>query len=260
MIRGLYTAVTGLITEEAKQSIVTNNIANANTNGFKSDNLSIKSFDDVLIQNYDKIVNGKNTRNVIGSLSMGSKIDDLNTYFEQGILQVTDKPTDFAINGNGFFTVQRDNGITTKNYYTRSGDFHIDGKGYLVTESGDKVLGKDKKTNAIGPIFVGEGKLQVDGSGNVSVNGAVKYKFDTVDFKDYKTLKKVGDNLFDAANPVQNANINVTQSELEKSNVNVTTEMVNMMEITRNFESDQKIIQAIDETLGKAVNEVGTVK
>jgi len=73
-------------------------------------------------------------------------------------------------------------------------------------------------------------------------------------------LKKVGDNLFDAANPVQNANINVTQSELEKSNVNVTTEMVNMMEITRNFESDQKIIQAIDETLGKAVNEVGTVK
>ncbi len=112
MIRGLYTAVTGLITGEAKQSIVTNNIANANTIGFKSDNLSIKKFDDVLIQNYDKIVNGENTKNTIGSLSMGSKIDDLNTYFTQGVIQTTDKPTDFAIEGSGFFTVQRDNGIS----------------------------------------------------------------------------------------------------------------------------------------------------
>jgi len=260
MIRGLYTAVTGLITEEAKQSTVTNNIANANTIGFKSDNLSIKSFDDVLIQNYDKIVNGRNTKNTIGSLSMGSKIDDLSTYFSQGLIQTTDKPTDFAIEGSGFFTVQRDNGITTKNYYTRSGDFHIDGKGYLVTASGDKVLGKDKVTNATGPIFVGEGKLQVDNTGNVLINGVNQYKLDTVDFKDYKTIKKVGDNLFDAANPVQNVNIIVKQNALEKSNVNVTNEIVSMMTITRNFESNQKIIQAIDETLGKAVNEVGTVK
>jgi len=260
MIRGLYTAVTGLITGEAKQSIVTNNIANANTNGFKSDNLSIKSFDDVLIQNYDKIVNGKNIKSTIGSLSMGSKIDDLNTYFGQGVLQTTDKATDFAIDGRGFFTVQRNNGITTKDYYTRSGDFHVDGSGYLVTDSGDKVLGKDKATNAMGPIYVGDGKLQLDNSGNVSVNGVNQYKFDTVDFKDYKTIKKVGDNLYDAASPVQNQNITVKQNSLEKSNVNVTTEMVNMMAITRNFESNQKVIQAIDETLGKAVNEVGTVK
>jgi len=260
MIRGLYTAVTGLITGEAKQSTVTNNIANASTTGFKSDNLSIKTFDDVLIQNYDKIVNGKNTKNVIGSLSMGSKIDDLNTYFGQGLLQTTDKPTDFAIDGRGFFTVQRDNGITTKNYYTRSGNFHIDGKGYLVTDSGDKVLGKSKTTNAIGPINVGDGKLQVDDNGNVSVNGVAQYKMDLVDFKDYKTLKKVGDNLFDGASPMQNANVIVKQGELEKSNVNVTAEMVNMMTITRNFESNQKVIQAIDETLGKAVNEVGTVR
>ena len=260
MIRGLYTAVTGLITGEAKQSIVTNNIANANTNGFKSDNLSIKKFDDVLIQNYDKIVNGGNTKNTIGSLSMGSKIDELNTYFSQGILTATDKATDFAIDGTGFFTVQRDDGVSTKNYYTRSGDFHVDGAGYLVTDSGDKVLGKNKATNAAQPIFVGDGKLQVDNSGSISVNGVNQYKFNTVDFKDYKSLKKVGDNLFDAADPVQNQNITVKQNSLEKSNVNVTSEMINMMTISRNFESNQKVIQAIDETLGKAVNEVGTVR
>lgn len=259
MIRGLYTAVTGLITGEAKQSVVTNNIANANTIGFKSENLSIKKFDDVLIQNYDKVVNGKNTRNVIGSLSMGSEIDDLNTYFTQGVLQKTDKSTDFGIEGSGFFAVQRDNGIENKTYYTRNGDFHIDRLGYLVTDSGDKVLGKNNATNATEPLFVGDGKLQVDKYGNVSVNDENLYKLNTVDFQDYKSLKKIGDNLFEAANPIENPNITVRQNTLEKSNVNVTNEIVNMMAVMRNFESNQKVVQAIDETLGKAVNEVGRV-
>ena len=260
MIRGLYTAVTGLITGEARQSTVTNNIANANTIGFKSDNLSIKKFDDVLIQNYDKIVNGQNTKTTIGALSMGSKIDELNTNFTQGTHQATDKATDFAIEGSGFFTVRRDDGITTKNYYTRSGNFHIDGSGYLVTDSGDKVLGNNKATNVVEPILVGDGKLQVTSDGNISINGENLYKFNTVDFADYKSLQKVGDNLFDAASPIENTNITVKQNTLEKSNVNVTSEMVNMMTIMRNFESNQKVIQAIDETLGKAVNEVGTVR
>ncbi len=260
MIRGLYTAVTGLITGEAKQSVVSNNLANASTIGFKSDNLSIKKFDDVLIQNYDKISNGVNTRNVIGSLSMGSKIDDLNTYFEQGVIQKTDKDTDFAIEGKGFFTVQRNDGITSKNYYTRSGDFHIDGKGYLLNNSGDRVLCKNKATNALEPLNVSNGKLQVDKSGNVSVNGVNAYKINTVDFADYKTLKKVGDNLFEGASPIDNAAGSVIQNALEKSNVNVASEMVNMMTIMRNFESNQKVLQAMDETLGKAVNEVGTVR
>jgi len=260
MIRGLYTAVSGLITEEAKQSVVTNNLANANTIGFKSDNLSIKSFKDVLIQNYDKTANGKNIKSTIGSLSMGSEIDDMNTYFTQGVIQTTDKATDFAIDGKGFFTVQRNDGINNKNYYTRSGNFHVDGLGFLVTDSGDKVMGKNKLTNQPGPIFVGDGKLTVDKNGNVDVNGQNTYKLDTVDFQNYSLLTKVGDNLFDGANPIQNQNITVRQNALEKSNVNVTSEMVNMMTIMRNFESNQKIIQSIDMTLGKAVNEVGTVK
>jgi len=260
MIRGLYTAVTGLITGEAKQSIVTNNLANANTTGFKSENLSIKSFDDVLIQNNAKVVNGKNTKNTLGSLSMGSEIDDSNTYFTQGVVGTTDKATDFAIEGRGFFTVKSDNGITTNNCYTRSGDFHVDGQGYLVTDSGNKVLGKNKVTGDVEPIVVGNGKLQSDKYGNISIDGKNLYKFDTVDFADYSKLKKIGDNLFQGTSPIDNANITVKQNALEKSNVNVTSEMVNMMAIMRNFESNQKVIQAIDETLGKAVNEVGTVR
>ena len=80
-----------------------------------------------------------------------SEVDDVNTDFSQGVLENDDKATDFAIEGKGFFTVQRRTGITTKNYYTRTGDFHIDGSGYLVTDSGDKVLGKNSTTNKIEP-------------------------------------------------------------------------------------------------------------
>ena len=79
MIRGLYTSISGMITQEARQDVITNNLANANTVGFKSDNLTVRRFNDVLIQNYDKVVGGKNVRNEIGSLSLGSKIDSVNT-------------------------------------------------------------------------------------------------------------------------------------------------------------------------------------
>ena len=84
MIRGLYTAVSGMITQEAKQDVITNNLANAYTTGYKTENLGIKKFDDVLIENYDKIVNGKNVKNVIGSLSLGSQIDGTSSSFSRG--------------------------------------------------------------------------------------------------------------------------------------------------------------------------------
>ena len=105
MIRGLYTAVSGLISQEAKQDVITSNIANATTTGYKKDNLAIRKFDDVLLSNYDKVVGGRNVRNVIGSISLGSKIDETDTDFEQGDVASTDLDTDFAIQGNGFFAV-----------------------------------------------------------------------------------------------------------------------------------------------------------
>jgi flagellar basal-body rod protein FlgG len=112
MIRSLYTAVSGLITQEAKQNIVTNNMANANTVGFKSDNLAVKKFNDVLLENYDKKLNGRNVRNVIGSISTGSEIDGTETSFTQGTIDSTDKWSDFSIDGRGFFAVNKEvNGI-----------------------------------------------------------------------------------------------------------------------------------------------------
>lgn len=259
MIRSLYTSISGMITQEAKQNVITNNLANANTVGFKSDNLSIARFNDVLIENYDKKVGDKNVRNVIGSLSQGSKVDSVNTSFTQGMIQTTDKPTDFAIEGRGFFVVQRNDGNNNGQYYTRDGHFHINGEGILVNDAGDRVLARNLQTGELGTINVGSGKLAADVYGNVSIDGVRLYKLYTVDFNNYDELTKVGDNLYQGNNPVESNSI-VKQNFLEKSNVNIINEMTNMITTMRSFETNQKIVQSLDETLSKLVNEVGSVR
>lgn len=259
MIRSLYTAVSGMITQEAKQDVITNNLANVNTVGFKGDELSIKKFDEVLLENYDKVVGGKNTRNVLGGLSFGSQVDSVNTYFTQGMIQSTGKNTDFAIEGKGFFTVQRNEAGASNQYYTRDGHFHVDIKGTLVNDSGDSVMARNLQTNALEPVNVGNGNMSCDIYGNISIDGVKKYKLYTVNFNDYNNLTKIGDNLYRGNNAVETNSV-VRQNSLEKSNVNVINEMSNMISTMRSFETNQKAVQSIDETLGKLINEVGNVR
>lgn len=260
MIRGLYTAVSGLITQEAKQQVITNNMANANTTGYKVENLAIKKFDDVLIQNYDRISGGKNVRTIIGSLSNGSRIDETLTDFTQGMLQSTDKDTDFALEGRGFFTVRVTAADGTEGiYYTRDGAFHVNNQGYLVNSSGNYVMGRNVATGALEPMEVGNRKITTDTNNNIFLDGELSYNFNIVDFENYNALEKVGDNLYRGENPIQSQAI-VKQSSLEKSNVNIINEMVNMMTVLRSFESNQKVVQSLDETLSKAVNEIGVVR
>lgn len=261
MIRGLYTAVSGMISQEAKQEVISNNLSNTETTGFKSDNLVLKKFNDVLIENCDKISGGKNVPNVIGSMSFGTKIDGTYTDFTQGVLQSTNSATDFAVEGKGFFTVAKTDGLgNSRDYYTRDGHFHVDMRGYLVTDSGDQVLGVNSKTNKIEPIRVNNSNIDTDSDGNITLDGKVAYKFNMMDFNDYGALKKVGDNLYDGVNPVKMTTTPVKQKYLEGSNVDSATEIVNMMTVVRSYESDQKVIANMDEMLGKAVNDVGTVR
>jgi flagellar basal-body rod protein FlgF len=260
MIRGLYTAVSGMITQEAKQDAITNNMANVNTTGFKADNIVIKKFDDVLIQNYDKMVGGKNVQNIIGSLSMGSRIDENTTDFASGIIVSTDKSTDFAIEGRGFFSVMQTDGINNKEFYSRDGNFHINSKGFLINDNGDSILGKNLNSGKLEPIYIGKGSMKSDDKGNISVDGLAQYKIKTVDFDNYKSLIKVGNNLYEGQAPKEDTGVTVRQNSLEKSNINVINEMTNMMTVMRTFEANQKVVQAMDETLGKAVNEVGTIR
>lgn len=258
MIRAFYTAVNGMLTQAAKQDVISNNLANIDTVGFKGDDLYSKSFNDVYVQNYSKVVNGVPQRTLLGTLNLGQQIDETSTDFTGGEIDSTGKNTDFAIEGRGFFTVYRD-GVGGKNYYTRDGHFHVNIDGYLVNDSGDYAMGKNVNTGADERIKVGNGNIASDNYGNISIDGKAAYKLDLVDFSDYNSLKKVGDSLYDGQNPIQNTEVVVRNGALEKSNVNPLTAMTDMMSTMRVFESDQKVVKNIDETVGKAVNEVGKV-
>ena len=133
MIRGLYASVSSMLNLQARQSIITNNIANIKTNGFKEEKLMSKSFDEMALSNNDNYQNGKPQHQDLGNVSFGTRIDEIKTNFTQGVFLQTDNNSDFAIDGKGFFQVKDSTGNT---FYSRDGSFKIDSQGYLVTNAG----------------------------------------------------------------------------------------------------------------------------
>lgn len=257
MLRGIYSSVSSMINLQARQSIITNNLANVNTNGYKEETLVSKSFDEVMLSNNDNYVNGRATHKNLGGLSFGVRIDDTVTNHKQGVHISTDNKTDIAIDGKGFFQVKDSNG---KTFYTRDGSFKINSQGYLVTNAGHNVMGMNKVTGNVEAINVGNSKFVVTTNNNIIVNDMDKYSFNVVDFNDYNKLKKVGDNLYSGENPIKSNNFYVKQGFIEGSNVDYINATANLMETVKEFEANQKVIQSIDSTLYKIANEIGTVR
>lgn len=258
MIRGFYNSVSGLITLQNEQEVTTNNISNVNNNGYKKRELTKSSFEDVMISNRQKLVNGKYVRNNIGNLNLGVKVDDVENVFTQGTFKATDSMTDFAIDGRGFFVARNGN----QEVYTRDGNFKINQQGYLITNDGAQVLGTNIATGAREPIYIGNYKFSLDGENNINIDGIGNtHKLLTVDFQneDYKSLEPIGDNYITNANPIYEARVNVRQNFLEGSNVDPSAELVKLMEIKRQFETNQKFVKMQDETVQKAATELGRV-
>ena len=256
MLRSIFTSVSSMIALENKQNTITNNMSNSNTTGYKSEDLLTKSFKEVMIQNRDKVQGKRNVTQKLGTLSLGTKIDTVYNKFTQGTMQQTNRTWDFGVNGRGFIAIQAGN----QEVYTRDGNFAVANDGYLVTTTGDRVLGINNVTGAKEPIFVGNSEFTLDADKNIVVNGQATSKLLTADFEDYQSLQKMGDNYYIGQNPIYNAQVDVRQGYLEASNVNVTDEMVDMISVMRNFETNQKVLTMLDETLNKTANEVGTVR
>lgn len=257
MIRGFYTSVSGLIALQNDQEVTTNNIANINNTGYKRRELTKSSFNDVMISNRQKVVGDKNVRNDLGTLNLGVKINDVDTIFTQGTIKSTDSTTDFAIDGRGFFVVQNGG----REVYTRDGNFKINNQGYLITNDGSQVLGINNSTGAKEPIYIGDSKFSLDQENNVNIEGTgATDKLLTADFQNYNNFEPVGDNYSTLDNPIYNAKVNVRQGFLEGSNVDPSAEMVKLMEIKRQFETNQKFVKMQDETVQKAASELGRVQ
>ncbi|GAE28498.1 flagellar basal-body rod protein FlgF [Halalkalibacter wakoensis JCM 9140] len=271
MLRGMYGAAAGMIAQQQRQEMLTNNLANANTPGFKADQASLRSFPNMLI----KAMNTQGQRGpapTIGELTTGVYLQERMPNFRQGDLMETSFNTDVALlqsmmpetesgrPGALFYTMQNENGEIR---YSRNGNLTVDGQGFLTSAVGHYVL-----DTAGQPVQVGNEEFRVNPQGVIfTQDGAQVAQLNVVYAEDPMQLVKEGDGLlrFEGEGELPTAIGNgaiayqLQQGFLERSNVDAQATMTEMMNAYRSFEANQRVLQAYDQSLEKAVNEVGRI-
>lgn len=182
MLRGLYSAATGMDVQQAKVESISNNLNNASTPGYKKEEILIHSFPEQLLiqQGGPQSKVGVPLPQAIGTMGSGVLLAGIVTDHTQGKVQETGNDTDILINGPGFFTLQAPAGIPGGTCYTRSGAFKVDQEGFLTSADGNRILGE------AGEIEVGSGRFKISRDGTVEIDGAVVDKLRMVEFDDLK--------------------------------------------------------------------------
>lgn len=259
MLRGLYTAHTGLRNEQNRMDILTNNLANASTVGFKKEGATSQPFREVLAVKVKDSSVGLGTVQPIGHSRLGVKIGENYTDYTQGSFRITDNTYDLALSGSGFFALEYINGEgETSTKYTRAGNFTLTQEGYLVNNDGMYVLDAQNRRIQLDTLT----DARIDDDGRIFQNEREVAQIQVADFEDYDYLEKFGDTFFQ---PVEGATLTEGTAEvksgvLEMSNMSVISEMVNMISVTRAYEANQKIVQTYDESLDIAVTQLGRVQ
>ena len=233
-----------MLVESLRMDVSSNNLANIDTAGFQRQTAHIYSLPETPV---GRVHQGQSQ--LLGVLGTGALVDGSRSSFSPGMLRTTHNPLDVALIGPGFFTISTAEGTR----YTRDGRFTISPSGLLATLDGNLVRGEQ------GPIYVGEGKVLLNERGEITIDGELVDKLLIVEFNDRDGLIRRGANLYEAlpeAGTPFRFHATVAPGTLEMANVNVVREMVNLINIQRSYEANQKVVQAFDETLGKIINEV----
>lgn len=265
MIRGLYTSGWSMMANTKKMDVIANNLANVNTNAYKKDTVVFESFPNMLTRRLNDTASKLNPTGVVGDMSLGNDVGEVFTFYNQGSILKTGNKLDLAIhdskaqnpNSSAFFTVRApDANGNIKEYYTRDGAFSLNSNRQLVTKDGYLVMGQN------GAITLRDDNFSVQDDGTIVVNGNRVDRLMIREFSDTTTLRKYGDNLVERTAQTQEQPFTgaIEHGFLEQSNVNIVKEMVDMITVTRSYEANQKILQAQDGTLDKAVNEIGVVR
>ena len=192
MVKGLYTAYTGMRHQQNRMDILSNNMANSDTVGFKKEGATNQAFKDVLAYRIKDATDGWRGAPV-GTMNLGVKIGESYTDYSQGAFHATDNTFDLALGGDGFFAIEYTNKAgQTSTKYTRDGSFTLDVDGDLVTKDGDFVLDTNGKHIRIDPMK----QTNIDQQGNITQGGAILAKIRVVDFEDYNYLEHFGENLY----------------------------------------------------------------
>lgn len=255
MIRSLYTAASGMAAQQLSMDLTANNLANANTTGYKK--VSAR-FADLL---YQQLAPRGGPAAAGVQVGNGVRLAATVRSFSQGTLQNTGNPLDVAITGDGFFQVRRADGSDA---YTRSGAFHVDAQGRLVTGAGDLVLGQDGAVISV-PTNAAQVTIAPDGTVSTLNNGQLQAvaQFRLVLFPNAGGLQAQGGNLLGATaaagapvltTPGAAGAGKVAAGMLEAANVEMVDEMVNLIVAQRVYELNSKAVQSSDEALSIANN------
>ncbi len=250
MSGAIYMSAAGAMAYEKRMQVISNNLANINTSGFKKDKGHYQVIDspESIKEDLEKNAISKEEKQPPLWLQFETKTD-----FSAGALKRTGNPLDLALEGDGFFCIKTEQGTQ----YTRNGNFSLDQDGMLVTMDGLSVLGEG------GPINIDGNTFTVDAKGNVSVDGNLVDTIKIVGFQKQDALKKTGNSLFAIADnsTVESRleNTGVSQGFIELSNVNAIRMITEMIEVLRGYESYQKAIKTADEANAKSINDVGRV-
>jgi len=241
MIKGLYRSASGMLPAIKKQETIANNVANANTAGFKKDGVFVKE----LTRAQRKLVPTQ-------SDWQQPMVNDVFTDYSSGVFDRTGNALDLAIDGDGFFSVELEDGSIG---LTRSGSFVVNADGLLALADGSVLLSEG------GAIEPGTGTVTVSATGEVDVDGNVVGTITPVTVPDVQSLDKVGGSLFIAPEgteliPVTHAQIR--QGYLETSNVDIVTQMVDMIVSYRTYEANARAMTTQDKSLEHLFNRVGS--
>ena len=289
MLKGLYTAYTGMLNEQHRMDVLTNNLANATTNGFKKEGTTSEAFDTVLAYKIkdlsepgnlprpmatNRAIDQAEANNPLNEnymerrvrktgLNLGVKIGENYVDYSEGPIKETGNTLDLALSDRGFFAVEYTNkaGVTSTKY-TRDGNFAMNQQGFLQTQDGDYVLDEDGQRIQMDPAL----PISISRNGTIVQDGTTVAVIGITDFEDYNYLERFGENFFQ---PVEGAvelergetgvDTQIHQGYLEMSNISVVTEMVNMITLQRQYESNQKVITTYDDTLEQAVMQNGKI-
>jgi flagellar basal-body rod protein FlgF len=278
MFRGFYTVASGMLSQQRKTEMLTNNMSNANTPGYKADQASMRAFPEMLMERMDSTsIPTENKLSLpfnqkVGALNTGVYMQESIPSFLQGDLQETGRSLDIALldvsmpaneetgsKGSVFLAVE---GADGNPRYTRNGNLTVNGNGFLTTNSGFYILDENGERIQLDSdqFAVGEkGQILVDD--NVVATLGVGYS------EDPNRLVKQGDGLFATEGNVplpdayeeDNVSFTTKQGFLERSNVDASRTMTDMLSAYRAFEANQKVLQAYDRSMEKAANEIGRV-
>jgi flagellar basal-body rod protein FlgF len=267
MSKPLWPAVSGAIARDHEVEVISNNLANVNTNGFKKDGVDFKEY----LSKNEKMndlgediprspIKDKDLYPLDGRDQSFVIVNGTHTNFKTGGLKVTDNPLDIALNGPGFFEISTPQGVR----YTKSGSFKVSNDGRLVTTEGNPVLAQGEGDPAARQISLADrqGSVHVSEAGEIYMNDELVTKISVLEFKNMNQIRKTAGLLFENKDPTGNlatasTNTEVKQGMVEASNVNPVEEIGNLIRANRMFEEDLKAMKTVNEMMQKEVNEVG---